>query len=481
MKKQILIIGLILLMLCPFCIVKAETTSVDLDGLAKIKDQVEELSKIKTVTINDKNDLSNLNLLNSCPNLTDIITTNLSDYSFINYLNKENLSLTITNSTIDFSKLNSEKIKEIYIINSEVKNLNKLTKLSKLQTIFFQSVKGYETINYDELTSLENLSVTGQTIKDYATFFEKIKNVKVLDISDSNFQNKDTIYIKNLTNLTTLNIEGTFVDKIEFLKDLPNLTKITLPYGVKDLSVLTELESLTNVYLDAYTELNLTNEMATSLNGKLPSGINQNAKADIDKIIQSLNITDKMSERQKVEKVTKWVTDNITFEEGTSKGTALDYVLANKKGVCYHYTILEYTILKELGIETYYIEGFANNGTTTGAHAWLNIYVDNNWYAVDPTWAKENWNNNFLKNVKNVNEFTKSHNTYVYPIDFIPKSKPAAATPAPNKKPAADVVDKNEVIESPQTGFVDILPIAGVIAIIVLFLKRKTPNKIFRV
>ena len=67
------------------------------------------------------------------------------------------------------------------------------------------------------------------------------------------------------------------------------------------------------------------------------------------------------------------------------RGAHVNDVLEAGKGVCLHYAMIFYTIANCEGIPTELIAGELTDGDYTYGHAWCEVYIDGNSYAVDPT------------------------------------------------------------------------------------------------
>lgn len=61
-------------------------------------------------------------------------------------------------------------------------------------------------------------------------------------------------------------------------------------------------------------------------------------------------------------------------------------ILVLGTGVCESYAKAMFIILNEVGIETKYVVGIANNGTNIEGHAWNMVKLDGEWYQLDATW-----------------------------------------------------------------------------------------------
>ena len=101
------------------------------------------------------------------------------------------------------------------------------------------------------------------------------------------------------------------------------------------------------------------------------------------KRITSKIISSNMTDVEKVKAVNDFVVKNTTYSTNTTASAHSVYaVLTEKKGVCQGYALLAYRLLKEAGLNAYYVTGIAGGG----AHAWNLVQVGGKWYHLDTTW-----------------------------------------------------------------------------------------------
>ena len=107
---------------------------------------------------------------------------------------------------------------------------------------------------------------------------------------------------------------------------------------------------------------------------------------EIRRLVASLGLRG-LSERKKVEKLTRWVYYNLEKASNVNASTSLS-VLKNRAGDCTEHTILLTTMLRAAGIPARELSGlvYTNDDLQVfGYHAWVEVYVDGGWMAVDPT------------------------------------------------------------------------------------------------
>ncbi|MFA5506539.1 MAG: transglutaminase-like domain-containing protein [Vulcanimicrobiota bacterium] len=115
----------------------------------------------------------------------------------------------------------------------------------------------------------------------------------------------------------------------------------------------------------------------------------QSEAPEIKQLLDSLELAD-LSERQAVEKLTRWVYSNLEKVSNVNAGTSLS-VLKNRAGDCTEHTLLLTTLLRAAGLPAREISGlvYTNDALQVfGYHAWVEVYLDGGWLAVDPTFGQ---------------------------------------------------------------------------------------------
>ena len=269
------------------------------------------------------------------PNIKVISIRNVivDDISFLNNLSNLN-SITIYYSKINLSKLNNPHIEEMTLISSYIVDDN------------FTSL-----IN----TSIKKLDLDGS----YVTSIYTLKNIVSLE----------ELYLNSISNLRSL----------EPLTRLPKLK--VLDFGGS--------EELVNEKVLDYIKKN--NIVGTNYDVTQYMFLNRNLDTKLDEIITSLKL-DNLSDLEKIKKVTVYVVDNIDYDDDCGVNNKCEYneltfnILEKSlsgKGICYNYAHLENKLLNRIGIKSYLVSGFNKSGL---GHEWVNVYLDNKWYGIDPTW-----------------------------------------------------------------------------------------------
>jgi transglutaminase-like putative cysteine protease len=101
---------------------------------------------------------------------------------------------------------------------------------------------------------------------------------------------------------------------------------------------------------------------------------------------------------QTAKNISHYVSKTIKFDYSTKINVTTPLaseVLENKKGVCQDYANLMTALLRASGIPAKRINGLVLNelkptsdwSSSGGSHAWVEFYIDGEWYFTDPTWG----------------------------------------------------------------------------------------------
>ena len=119
---------------------------------------------------------------------------------------------------------------------------------------------------------------------------------------------------------------------------------------------------------------------------------NVNAKLLIFDVIDSI-ITPGMTDYDKIRAVHDWIVENtyydvVNYYAGTvpNESYNVEGVMVNHRAVCDGYSKTFECFMDALGIECERITGTANNGSTSGSHAWNRVRLNGEWYYIDVTW-----------------------------------------------------------------------------------------------
>lgn len=381
--------------------------SITLTELQNIQNNKSALAQVKSVSLNDSDDINNLELIKKCPNIINI-NIEKQEIKNITVLNdmvsSSQVSLTLQDVSIDLKGFSNEYITSLYLTSSYVQNLKDIINLSKLTILHLEAIQDVSNISYNKLSNLTDLSLNSVYIENYEKLIKELNSLSLQTISleGSNLTDNDTKYLIQLKKIKGLNISGTYVENIDFLKSLANLTDVVLSYGVSNLSVLYSLPNLESVSWDGYTELQVTDNLLKYLDSKniYHPSYNIELKKKVEEIIASLNLNSNASIEDKIYSVSKYIAKNMRYslEYIEYTGTNLQQFIFEGFGVCHNYSIFTYTILKEMGVpDIYYVAGVARTYPATeenklylnhfGGHAWNSIKINNIWYGIDNTWV----------------------------------------------------------------------------------------------
>lgn len=108
----------------------------------------------------------------------------------------------------------------------------------------------------------------------------------------------------------------------------------------------------------------------------------------------ALSLTENLgSDYEKMAAIYDWVTENMAYDldkakDVTAYGSGAKYLLENKRGVCHDFAELTLALLKAVDIEASYVKGEVNvSPGKTELHAWNNVIIGEQRYALDTTWG----------------------------------------------------------------------------------------------
>lgn len=112
-------------------------------------------------------------------------------------------------------------------------------------------------------------------------------------------------------------------------------------------------------------------------------------KVTLDKVIKRIGHQPNTLKLPEYVRIGQWVNNYLKYDLNMS-GKRLSNVdlLRNPKGVCEHYAQLYQTLLRYQGIPAFTVSGYAYNAERGwDAHAWVMVYSEGRWWAMDPTWG----------------------------------------------------------------------------------------------
>lgn len=245
---------------------------------------------------------------------------------------------------------------------------------------------------------------------------ELYKNVEALSITQEDVKYLDNVDFSKFEKITSISIENCY--DIDPNKIIPNkkvhlyISNSLLDFSKFDLSKFEDNISISYSYNtnNNYVTPNITNKVINSeynIDKKYDDKINAIAKEIYKK---SSNVTDI------IENVTLYVINNIEYDyDGIYNSLPkAESIIEHKAGVCTHYAYFESQLLNKLGIFTIDMPGYIEVDNPSVSHAWVILYIDNEWYGIDPTWIDE-------KN-KVFNEIPKDNPNYM--VKLSDKDKP---------------------------------------------------------
>ena len=311
---------------------------------------------------------------------------------FITNVKADNLNLDeiITN--------NLEKETITYVEITSLDNIDKLNLYPNINKILIKNIKIDDISFINDLTNLKEISIYYSRIN-----LKKFNNINVekVEIVSSYILRDDLSSLKN-SNIYYLDLEGSYITSIETVKYLTNLKELYLSTisNLKSLKPILNLDKLEKLDFGGSEEL-ITNEILEFIKNKNITGtlysekdyiyLNDDYNAKLDDIVKNLNL-ENLTDIEKIKKITLYVVDNISYDDdcNTKKGCSFKEISFNRvakslsgKGVCYHYAILTNKLLNKAGIKSYLVGGYTKKGL---AHEWVNVYLNDNWYAIDTTW-----------------------------------------------------------------------------------------------
>ncbi|MBJ2130626.1 VCBS repeat-containing protein [Alteromonas sp. IB21] len=152
-----------------------------------------------------------------------------------------NAPLRLPNEELDFPNLLTLRLDETNITSLDA--LSKLTSLTELRA-FFSQISDMSGIS--ELTSLRRIKLYGSKLSSLNV--DKLTQLEVLDVGRNDLANPS---IPPLPNLQRLDLTGSQLNSLEFVKGLPNLMTLRLgDIGSSPLGVLTSLPLLHTLVIE---------------------------------------------------------------------------------------------------------------------------------------------------------------------------------------------------------------------------------------
>ena len=300
----------------------------------------------------------------------------IGSMAFFDTLNLQSISLPSSVKTIKNSAFNGSGIFYIYIPSATSIEQEAFAFCNNLTSITLPSNLNYlGNFSFDECLNLK--SVTISNVINYADCH-----------SFGNCEALENINIPNPNVLESLLSKNS-------LYNCPNLYKINnkkvVNYNNDNPIIKSEYLELINKYWQTFgdSSIGFYNEYLNKI---------------IHNIVAS-NITSNMSDMQKIKKLHDWVCSKVEYEDilGSHSDSA---VFMGNKAVCDGYARGLTLLLREAGIESYYLSG--------DAHAWCMVKLGNNYYHVDACHDDGNpvGYSHFLKSDNDIRKCSTGHSKW---------------------------------------------------------------------
>lgn len=301
-----------------------------------------------------------------------------------------------------------------------MKKIKKLFLSLIFMFVFCSNVYSRVVVSSVNLSDVVNDN-TGELYKTIDELVISQDDVQYLDDIDfSKFERLSSIFIKN-----TYGLDGRKIT-------INNNVYIYIKNSVLDLSNFSKIDGVADAYHIGSNELssNFLNKEGL-LNSEYH--IDENYDEMINEVAteiynKSSNIADI------IENVTLYVINNIEYDfEGVySSLPKAESIMKYNMGVCAHYAYLESQLLNKLGIFAIKVDGYVENNPNI-AHAWVIVYIDGEWYGIDPTWIDRKGqifseipkgNENYMISLNDLDSsFSKEHYDTFTLYDSIPLSE----------------------------------------------------------
>jgi hypothetical protein len=146
------------------------------------------------------------------------------------------------------------------------------------------------------------------------------------------------------------------------------------------------------------------------------------------------------TETGRIQGIYSWVTNNIRYDKtgtfamnaGPDKQAKIEVAFKNRRGVCENFAAIFNDICQKSGFQSFMIEGITrvNNQLVDGAHTWVTVRVNEEWYFFDPTWDEGGRSNYFMVTPE---EFISTHIPFDPLWQFLPTSANTGMNKTENK------------------------------------------------
>ena len=399
-------------------------------------------------------------------------------YPTMEYLNDSiDKKIEITNEEPVYSKENDSKIliPEVYkkSVNEalgypEDHNISK-EDLRELDSYLLLTVKTDDDLSFlDECTNLNSLYIV--MASDNMNVLSTIDNMpnlnklslrNIYSLANGDYSASLNVlngkFIFGSKNFTSLDVSNINIDS-ELLKNLPSLSKLNIEkhgsdasYYDLDYNVLTNLESLSFSNASENISDIATFLDSSSYNNLIENGVEVKFSNEddfyafmtynsiLDTCMYELNLSNDMTDSQKIARITSYVLDNLVYDETVANNLEYDSekfykdgflygAFMNETQICGNYAALFQALAKRAGVNS--------NLLISPTHAWNVVSVEGDYYIVDSTWLDLMSVKTTSVDINNMNEIeyidsqssvsslinsnnTKNLNWYLSPVNSI--------------------------------------------------------------
>lgn len=135
-------------------------------------------------------------------------------------------------------------------------------------------------------------------------------------------------------------------------------------------------------------EVELENELSPYLN----ASIIVNWSWDQAFVAKAQSLADKLDEKSTALAICSFIANKYTYDNPYPPPgyiPDLDKVYAGDSGICYDFAVLYTAMCRSVGIACKLVMGYSNYLGMGKYHAWCQVYIDKQWYMVDPTYSIE--------------------------------------------------------------------------------------------
>lgn len=261
--------------------------------------------------------------------------------------------------------------------------------------------------NIPSLNSLNDVSLNcyGERIsKENASFLINSPNIRTLHLgSNTNFEDGVLSSMDRLDTIELFEVDyGETCDmRFDDFKNIKSLKNIKLrSYALMPLDLAVSLDTNT------YNELKKKgvkfdfgeNMFYRDIYGKSLEQLFIEANSELDRIVESLNVSENASDIEKYNKALLYVIENLSYDEevaSAENSNSVDHMpfydvgnlqgaLMNDTAICGNYAALLDALCRRLGLDIYYVSGYAREEGER--HAWNLVKIDDEYYYADPTW-----------------------------------------------------------------------------------------------